>query len=158
MNVKDLVASLLQQLVRRQGKVPNEMIELYRHHVARLMRPSLSECSSLLQSTVGAFSKVFVVLDALDECRENGTRNRLLLEIGKLRPKVHLLVTSRPNIWFDDNAVRLEILGRGDDIRDYVEYEMSGLQHDVAADPALRKTIIEKITENAQGMSVAQNS
>ena len=52
---------------------------LYRRHSKKQTRPTLGELSKLLQSEVRHISKVFIVIDALDECPEsNRTRESFL--------------------------------------------------------------------------------
>ena len=123
------------------------------------MRPTLAECANLLQSEVRGFSKIFIVIDALDECPEsNGTRMSFLMEIRKLQPNIHLLVTSRyiPSIEREfEKAERVEIRASNEDIRRYLGGRIERghrLVRHVRADPALHKTIINTIVEKAKGM------
>jgi hypothetical protein len=133
-------------------------MSLYHHHVKKRTRPTLSEWSKLLQSEVRRLSKVFIIIDALDECPEsNGTRDSFLIEIRKLQPSIHLLVTSRhiPTISDFENAARVDVRASDKDVRRYlkdrIERERRLVRH-VKADPTLQETIINTIVEKAKGM------
>jgi ankyrin repeat protein len=159
----NLVASLLQQLVQAKSDISDDIITLYESHVKKRTRPSLAEYSQILRSEILHFSKIFIVIDALDECREsNSTRETLLTIIETLRPTVHLLVTARPHITdvintFQD-AVTLEIRARDEDIQKYVHSRLLSerrLQSHVKNDRDLHNAIITTIVGNVKGMSVS---
>ena len=134
-------------------------MSLYDHHSEKQERPTLGECSNLLQSEVGRFSRVFVITDALDERSEgNHTRGDFLAEIRKLQPSINLLVTSQHISTIErefEMAARVEIFASDGDIRTYlesrIERERRLLRH-VKADPGMRETIINAIAEKAKGM------
>ena len=158
----NLIASLLQQLVQRNVVISEKVVSLYHSHIRKRTRPMLEECSNLLQSEVLRFPKVFMVIDAMDECSEsNGTRTSFLTEIRKLQSSVHLLVTSRhiSTIEYEfRKASRLEIHASDGDVRRYLESRITRepqLAGHVEADPALRDTIIDTLVENAKGMCVS---
>ena len=156
----NLIASLVQQLVQRRRIVPEDVSYVYKCHIRTQTRPSLREWSDLLQSQVHSFSKVFFIIDALDECIEsNGTRESLIAEIQKLQPSIHLLVTSRHIASIErefEKAARLEILANDEDVRRYLEgrIESGRLKLHVRADPTLRDVIISTLVEKARGMCV----
>ncbi|KAI9770214.1 MAG: hypothetical protein M1839_003242 [Geoglossum umbratile] len=158
-HIATLIASLLQQLVQRTPVISDGIVSLYHHHIEKRTRPTLVEWSKSLQSEVYRFSKVFIIIDALDECLEsNGTRDSFLAEIKKLQPSVRLLVTSRyiPTIEYEfEKAARVEIRASDEDVRRYlegrIERERRSVRH-VRADLALQKTIIDTIVEKAKGM------
>jgi hypothetical protein len=154
----NLLASLLQQLVQKNGGISNDIWALYQRHTKEQTRPTIAEWSKLLQSEVRHFQKVFIVIDGLDECSEtNGTRWALLTEIQKLKC-VHLLVTSRYIPTFEHEfrrAARLEIRASDEDVRRYVTDRIKRerrLARHVEEDPSLKETIINGVAEKAQGM------
>ena len=153
----NLIASILQQLVQRKSTVSSEIVSLYGHQIKKGTRPTLDECSKLLQSDVRGLSEVFIIVDALDECPES-TRDSFLAEIRKLQSNIHLLVTSRHISTIErefKRAAHVEIRASDEDIRRYLEgrIEREGrLVRHVEADPALQETIINTIVEKAEGM------
>ncbi|KAI8712989.1 NACHT domain-containing protein [Fusarium sp. LHS14.1] len=89
-------------------------------------RPSLDELLQTLQSVADGFSRVFIVVDALDECQvSDGCRARLLSELLKLQAtcRVNIFATSRfvPDV-FDTfrGTTMLEIRESNEDVEKYV--------------------------------------
>ncbi|KAH0543124.1 hypothetical protein FGG08_002550 [Glutinoglossum americanum] len=156
--VVNLIASLLRQLIQKNAFISNEISSLYHHHIEKQTRPTFDEWFKLLQSEAHHLSKVFIVIDALDECPEsNGTRDGFLTEIQKL-PNIHLLVTSRhiPSIErVFGKAARMEVQASNGDVRRYLECRIMRdhrLVRRIEADPALQEAIINAIIEKAKGM------
>jgi len=152
----------LRQLAVRQPNLSDGIKDLHDRHLEKDTRPLVKEYSELLQSQSRLFSKLYIVVDALDECSDSGRSKALLQELHKLQPTLRLLVTSRPHIWdtevvFKDIAC-LEICARSDDIKRYIgariDEEDRLLPH-IKNNPAFRDTIINGITQKAKGMSVA---
>jgi ankyrin repeat domain-containing protein 50 len=113
----------------------------------------------LLQLEVHHPSKVFIVIDALDECpNSNGTRDALVAEIRKLPPIIHLLITSRHISTIErefDKVARVEIRASDKDVRRYIESQIKGdrqLTRHIQKDPALQGTIVNTIIEKTKGM------
>ncbi|KAK4213049.1 hypothetical protein QBC37DRAFT_423640 [Rhypophila decipiens] len=64
----DLLASLLRQLAESLPPLPQPVTDLYERHKTKRTRPSTAELSKALQG-INAFSRAFVLVDALDECQ-----------------------------------------------------------------------------------------
>lgn len=132
---------------------------LYNQHSRERTRPSLPEYIRLLQAHIQRFSRVFIVVDALDECSEdNGVRDLFLAQLRYLLPNIRLLVTSRDitslGHAFED-ATRLEIRANEDDMRTYLQVrieEQALLRSHIKDDPSLKDTIINTIINKANGM------
>ena len=157
----NLIASLLKQLVQHRSIVSDELVGLYNSHVDKKSRPSLKECSKLLQAEIGRFSKIFIIIDALDEYIErDGTRDTLLNELRHLPFNIGLLVTSRyvSTIEYGFNSDRnLEIRANDRDVERYLKSKIarsSQLARHIKADPGLESDIVATIVKNAQGMYV----
>ncbi|KAL2355080.1 hypothetical protein BJ546DRAFT_842277, partial [Cryomyces antarcticus] len=67
---KDLVAALLRQLVRQLPALPEAVKDLYMRHHQRKTLPRRHEFAEVLRYVASGFSQVFLIIDALDECRE----------------------------------------------------------------------------------------
>jgi hypothetical protein len=131
--ISDLLASLLKQLAESQPSLPSTMKELYNRHKTKRTRPSLEEISRSLQAVTTLYSRVFLIVDALDECQvSNNCRKRFLLEIFSLQANhgVNLFATSRfiPEITtkFQRN-ISVEIRASKEDIERYLEAHMRHL-------------------------------
>jgi hypothetical protein len=157
----NLIASLWMQLVEDRSSLSTDVKDLYDDCVNRGTRPPLSEVSKVLQSEITKYTKVFIVLDALDECSESdGTRQIFLTEMRKLIPNISLLVTSRDITSIElefQTAARLEIRANDEDIRSYLKSRIEGqpqLARHIEKDPTLRGEILDTIVEKANGMYV----
>jgi hypothetical protein len=155
----NLIGSLLQQLIQQQVNVPDEIVALHKSHISKRARPSIDEYSRLLQSAIRRFSKVYIIVDALDECSENdGTRKNFLIEVRKLLLNIHLLATSRDTATIEPlfpEAARLEIRARDEDVKNYLKGRIEGqdqMTRHIKAYPALRDDILNTIVGKANGM------
>ncbi|MCJ1387554.1 hypothetical protein MMC18_000397 [Xylographa bjoerkii] len=115
---------------------------------------------ALLRLCLSAFDHTFLVLDALDECRDRGDLLSLISQIECLEPsKLNILMTSRTEKDFEDKFQHLRPVEIGlhstliePDIRTYVEQSMKD-------QPQLRRWTLELqaevqhvLLEGAQGM------
>ncbi|KAJ7270980.1 ankyrin repeat-containing domain protein [Mycena rebaudengoi] len=131
--------------------------QLYQKHQNRRTRPSLDEVRKIFHSIVAEYSRVFVVVDALDEYPE-AHRHILLDALAVMGGSVSLMLTSRPNIApeaFFPTALVLEISAKDEDIRCYVKAQIQNsfrLSKHVRVRPELHKEIETKIAKNADGM------
>lgn len=157
--VPALVASLLKQLVQDHPAVSGWVKSLYAKHYARDTHPSLGELMETLRKEVGRYSRVFIIVDALDEFFEHG-RGHLITELQSLANTVNLMVTSRrlPSIeQIFQGAKHKDIYANERDVRTYIENRI--LQEPsllcVVGEGALQKTIADKIIENVRGMYVS---
>ena len=131
--VDNLLASLLGQLVAWQSTVPESIRESHDEH-RRGKKPRLSqdEIHEALCGITKNYSRTFIIIDALDECKTDHIRNELLSEIYKLqeRSDIRLMVTFRPNIVpkHPDIVTKLEIRAHKEDIEEYLDGRMSELR------------------------------
>ena len=161
----NLIASLMKQFIKQLPEPSDSILRLYRLHRERETRPSVTEFSRLLRSEIRQFSKVFIVVDALDEYSEdNGTREHFLAGVRNLLPMIRLLVTSRylANIEHEfRDTPRLEIRASEPDIKRYIEgciKRQLPLADHVRTDSALRDDILNAVVERAGGMYVLNPS
>ncbi|KAJ7674252.1 ankyrin repeat-containing domain protein [Mycena rosella] len=148
-----LLASLWRQLVFRKP-IWLTVHQLYEKHHEPRTRPSLDEDQVVLRSIIEEYSKVFILVDALDEYPQ---RDILLQLLSTLGPSVNLLVTSRPHIAIDHITLfeTLEIRAREFDIRKYLEEQIlksPRLSKHIQASPDLREVIEAKIVQRSDGM------
>jgi Cdc6-like AAA superfamily ATPase len=156
----DLLANLLKQLAHGRSALPTSIKDLYRQHQARQGRPSLDEISTALRSVAAMYSRVFIIVDALDECQtSDGCRSRLLSEIFSLQAKreVNFFATSRPSPYIEREfqlraCIPLEILASDEDMHRYLDGQMSELPAFVLKRPDLQEEIKTGITRAVEGM------
>ncbi|KAJ7088301.1 hypothetical protein C8R44DRAFT_861679 [Mycena epipterygia] len=151
----NLLASLWRQLVLRKP-IGSNVHELYEKHREPRTRPSLAEAHTVLCSAIGEYSKIFILVDALDEYPE-AQRGILLRDLSRLGCNVKLLVTSRPHITIGHvlSFKRLEIRARDVDIRNYLEGQIMKsprLSKNIQISPDLREAMEARIVQRSGGM------
>jgi|SRR5450432_713150 len=91
-----MLRSLVTQLSIRLGSIPSALEQFFSSCQDGERQPPVDGLLETLRSIIEEFDEIFVVLDALDECRE---RQELLGDIEKVvaweNPKSHIIVTSR---------------------------------------------------------------
>lgn len=160
--INNLLGSLLKQLAETQPFLPSTVKELYNRHKRERTRPSLKEISRSLQAVTTLYSRVFLIVDALDECQLfDGCRQTLLPEIFSLQANqgVNLFATSRsiPEITtkFQGNLL-LEIRANKDDIERYLEAHMRHLSSFDDWNQQLQDEIKVAIADAVDGMYVSR--
>lgn len=156
-NVEDILASLLKQLIQRKFTLP-EVRALRDKYIMKQPRPSASELLSTLQSVIANFSRVFIFVDALDEC-SSSCRTKLLNHLFELRarPRTSLFTTARfiteITVEFEQH-LNLEIRASPQDIHTYVEGYINDLPRFVQRDASLQQEISTEIVRAIDGMYV----
>jgi ankyrin repeat domain-containing protein 50 len=155
---EDLLGSILADVARPAWTViSSKLIEIYKKHRARNSRPSFDDISQLLLSESNHFSKLFIVIDAIDECSNSKTLIKLLKELSKLQPILRLLVTGRWNIRIDSvypKYTLLSIKTNEEDIRTYLDSRINEAEILKSyLDDNLSETVIkDHIVKKADGM------
>jgi hypothetical protein len=133
---------------------------LYEKHKIKRTRPSFDEISKTLQSVTAMFSRVFIIIDALDECQmTDGCRTRLLTEIflAQAKSSANVFATSRflPEVTerFEE-SISLEIRASEEDVRRYLDGCMYRLPAFVNRSPGLQEEIKTGIVSLVKGMWV----
>ncbi|KAF2732165.1 hypothetical protein EJ04DRAFT_343492 [Polyplosphaeria fusca] len=163
-DVTNLLATILKQLVQSQPSLMEPVKRLHKEHANKRTKPSTDEIFASLKSTVLGFSTVHIVVDALDECRnDDGTRRQFLAHMQTLQNKadVRLLATSRflPDIVDKfKTAMRLEIRASDEDVRRFVAGQVHRLPNCIQRKQELQILVQDKIVESVGGMHVPSRS
>jgi len=134
--------------------------DLYNHYKQKQSRLSLEEVSRTLYSVVAMYSRVFIIVDALDECQvSDGCRTRFLSEISSLQAKcaVNHFATSRPIPEIKEGfkeSILLEIRASEDDVRRYLNGHIFQLPGFVRRSLELQEEIKSEIIRSVDGMYV----
>ncbi|KAF4959533.1 hypothetical protein FGADI_1600 [Fusarium gaditjirri] len=155
----ELRASLLRQLCERLSPLPEGIIQLYNQYKPRRERAPPERIVSELESVSGLFSKVFMVVDALDEWRpaEHVDLYSLPGELLLLQRKltINLLTTSRPipliANQFSDCA-SISVTAQQRDIYAYVGNYRWPESSCIGKIPGLRNMINETMSQLVRGM------
>ncbi|RYP93508.1 hypothetical protein DL770_000392 [Monosporascus sp. CRB-9-2] len=149
---QDLLASLLKQLVQGQSSTPDTVKALYDRHKDEWTQSSLDEISKALHSVTAIYSRVFIIIDALDECAVDACRTRLLPEIFNLQGKTgaNLFVTSRPTLETTEKfkeSVSLTIRASNNDVGRYLDsHAMERVEGQFTDAEVLAKQVLSWIT------------
>ncbi|KAI9771508.1 MAG: hypothetical protein M1840_002128 [Geoglossum simile] len=128
----NLLASLLKQRSQERPSLPDSVKSLYDRHKAKQTRPSFDDISRALQSVTAVYSRVFIIVDALDECQTSDSCwQEFLSELFNLQTKqgINIFATSR-----------------------YLEGHMEQLLPSVQRNGQLREEIKTGISEAVDGM------
>lgn len=154
----NLLASLLRQFSANRLSLPESVTALYEQHFPRGTRPSLEEISKSLHSVVETYSQVIIIIDALDECRnDDGTRSLILSENRKLQShfKTKLMATSRdiPEVTQEFHGdMKLEVRASFSDLNCYLDEQITYLSKCIQRNEELKQKIKCDIIESAQDM------
>ncbi|KAN0072055.1 hypothetical protein V8E54_009784 [Elaphomyces granulatus] len=156
--VDNLLASLLGQLALwKKSRIPEVIREWYDQHVEG-KKPGLSsdEIRVALGSIIRTYSQTFVIIDALDECKTDQIRNKLLSEVYRLQngSDVRLMVTFRPNIEPEppSSMTKLEIRAYKEDIEQYLSSRICELRTVVRRSNELQRKIRDRISTLVDGI------
>ncbi|KAL2813422.1 ankyrin repeat-containing domain protein [Aspergillus granulosus] len=98
-SIDNLLSSMIKQCVQRYGQVEDNLIELFEQHNKSGIRPAREQLLSTLTLLFRRFTKVFILLDGLDELKEENVRLSLVQTLETQwhdTTPVNLMVTSRP--------------------------------------------------------------
>ena len=161
--IEDLLANLLKQLAQQQASIPDSVKTLYDDCRDKHKRPSHDEILSALHSVSTVYSRIFIIVDALDECQvTNGCRTKLLsgifeLQASQARVEVNIFSTSRyiPEIVerFKE-SISLEIRANDEDLQTYLAGHMEQLPPFVLSSPGLQNEVKATISHATNGMYV----
>jgi hypothetical protein len=119
--ISKLLGALWRQLMHDRDVVAITK-ELYLQHSKKSIALLLEEVVCLLSSRIMEFSKVFIIVDAMDEYPQF-QREILLRHLVAMGSNVNLMITSRPNISLESssfpNLETLDIQAASEDIQAY---------------------------------------
>ncbi|KAK0435972.1 hypothetical protein EV421DRAFT_1908255 [Armillaria borealis] len=153
--IPNLLCSLLKQLVQDNG-LSDPITSLYNECLHDEAWPSLDVLPKILSQELESFSRVYIVLDALDEFADD-KQEELIEKIRLLGDNIYLLVTSReiPKIGrlFEEDA-KLDIRATDADIIMFILDKLSrgNLANLIDGHDNLYEAILTGVTEKAKGM------
>jgi hypothetical protein len=156
----DFLTSLLKQLAEHRPSLPASIKGLRAKHESKRTRPTFDDISKALRSTGTEYSRLFIVIDALDEFpEEGGGQAKFMSEVFALQSAcgANIYVTSR----FSDKiaksfspSTRKEIRTSEEDVRLYLDVYMGQLPSFVQENEELQRAIRDKISAAVGGMYV----
>ncbi|CAM1501958.1 Fc.00g039420.m01.CDS01 [Cosmosporella sp. VM-42] len=157
---QNLLACLLRQLTQGRPSIPHHITRIFDAYKASKSFLSLRNTSEALEVVVSLYSKVFIVIDGIDELNAStGYRDAFLAELFAIRAKISssmsIFATSRalPEIMekFKD-SITSEIRATEQDVNRYVTSHMSVLPSFVRHNARLQEEVKTEIAEYFDGM------
>lgn len=157
-SAENVVASFLKQAVSTRPIISKTVLDTFRDQKSLDQRPRLQDLERLFSHVCQEIGRVFIIVDALDECDETKHRKTFLDVLGNLCnvPQIKLFVTSRHHPQdiksAFDSVPQLPIQAHEIDLRRYLndKIETSGAIDIV--DRQFRSEIIERIVAGAGNM------
>lgn len=154
--VNHFMLSILKQLGEGISTLPIAISELANKHTKRRTRPSLNEILVALQTVISMYERVFIIIDALDEC---SVAHDLMSRIFELQMKgvLNLLVTSRDSpelAYMLKDSDTIEIRATDEDVRKYIEGYFVQFSRLVQRNSDLQTEITNKVSHAVSGMYV----
>lgn len=121
-----MVAAILKQLAQGRPLYGEAVTALHKQYANVGTRPSHEEICTSLESVLCGYSKVYVIIDALDEYTDSDSmRSELITILHSVQTSTNtsLMVTSRFNSGTEklfQGALRLEIQANETDVKEYV--------------------------------------
>ncbi|KAF5544724.1 ankyrin protein [Fusarium mexicanum] len=153
-----LRASVLRQLCERLSPLPDGIMQLYSQYRPRRMGAPPERIETELESLSDPFSRIFMVVDALDEwATENGDLYSLPAELLRLQKRlaINLLVTSRPIPLISNqfnNYPCIAITAQQQDIHTYVSNFRWPESSCIGKIPKLRDLVKRTMSQIVKGM------
>ena len=158
--VLGLLSAIVVQALEQSKHILKTLGEFYGSHLSGFTKPTIQASIQIVRKILNELPPVYLVIDALDECKE---RKRLLAFLVELRrwneTNIHVLVTSRREIDIENalgpiatQKISLEESVVDEDILTYVRHQ---LQHDpdlMKWPEEMRKDIETTLLEGANGM------
>jgi Cdc6-like AAA superfamily ATPase len=153
---EDLLLGLLKQLAQHLPTIPDMVKDLYNRITNNPRPPSLEEISRVLHNVISMYTKVFIVIDALDELAIP-ERKTFLSEIFDLEATTDasLFITSRFILDISrmfEKRTCIEIRASDEDVSRYLDGSMSRLPSFVQSNPELEQDIKAAIITAVDGM------
>ena len=161
-SARNLISSLIRQVAieYKFEQIQTPILKMKADAEEKDSQPTLSEYSALLGTLIQNLKKVFIVIDALDECKAE-ERIKLITEIMKLSASVVFTSREIPDILdLFPNIPHIHVRVPQEDVERYLTSEIDtnpSLLRLTRTDPMLRKDIIDQISERSQGMYVEKH-
>ena len=153
------LASLWKQLASRRPFDDNEIKTWQRMYVEQRTRPSETKWKEMLAAEVRKYSRLFLILDALDESKVEYPL-QFVRELLNLLPTANIMITTRPSFKVRDLHIAsevaiIEVKAHEKDLSDFVKTRIEredNLREMIKMKPELGNRIKHEVPRNAQGL------
>ena len=163
----NMIGALTKQVANVLSMVPTEIEEAFKRAEREVggRGPQVVETVKLLERALATVKRIFICIDALDECSDKHLPQLLtsLHTISQTSPGVRLFITGRPHIrnviekYLPGSVQTIPFCPNGEDIREYLEMR---LKHDLDSEEMsheLKADIMRRIPEKIPEMYVMSN-
>ena len=156
----NIVGAILRLLLGKAG-IPNYLREAFQKSKAEFggRGPLLADLAGMLRTAIASLPRVFICIDALDECLPKYLPELLESLKGIIREssRTRLFLTGRPHVGEDisryfTKVVTIPISPNPNDIRNYVEMRLDRDPEPEAMNKELRVDIVRVILEKISNM------
>ena len=163
--INNIVGAILKQLVGRGG-IAKDLREAFQKAKNEIggRGPRLSDLMGMLRTAIASLPRVFICIDALDECLPKCLPEvfESLRDIVRESPSVRIFLTGRPHVGEDvrryfTSAVVIPVSPNPDDIQNYVERRLQRDAEPEAMSDALRADIVRVILEKISDIYVSRS-
>jgi hypothetical protein len=158
----DYIASLVRQFEEQKEGLSTSVQSTYDKLPSKSQKPDLQALKSFLSESIEYFTAVtYIILDAFDECNEDG-RKALVDIVRSLIPRhnrLRFFIATRPNSWMDfltsrcsDEARLISIIaGKGAQTQDLKNFIDNKLSRELLCEEE-RALISQGVVDKAQGL------
>ncbi|PQE31443.1 hypothetical protein CJF32_00008075 [Rutstroemia sp. NJR-2017a WRK4] len=153
-----LLLSILKQLFQSRPLIPESVKKLYERYKGDKSRPTSTEILQVLAQVSSEYSRIFILVDALDESQLNPRdRAKVLTSLFDLQAKIgaNLFATSRSILdvtrEFEGSSI-VEISAREADVQKFVNHQMDRLPEFVLRNLNMQAEIKTTISNAVNGM------
>lgn len=166
--LKNLISCLLTQLVQLRGESfepSKELKKAYNAFKQKGMHPTIPESVDILKAELSWYSRIYLVVDALDECLDHplqNNREEFLRFVLDLPAHISVLLTSRTSSVIEKEVNpdgEIKIAADEGDLRGYIQSRFEGhanikdfIQAGTRKNPEFLNTVISRIIKRSEGM------
>jgi ankyrin repeat domain-containing protein 50 len=165
-----VVSTFIKQLCWKKEQIPQHLLDFYHTYDRDVRIPAFDKYKDNFFRLVKSFDQIFLVIDALDECKQdeqNGIHNReqimnFIFDLADDMPCVKFFVTSRRETDITDAfarhqtpTIQIEARNVAEDINAYVNDHVENLIRAKKlrlGKPSLKRKIVESLVARAEGM------
>ena len=159
--IVNTIGAIVKQLVSRAGISKDIRDEFKEAKKVGGRRPLLVDLMRMLRIAIAKLPRVFICVDALDECPQKDLPKLLesLRDIVRESPGTRIFLTGRPHVGGAiqnsfTKVIAIPIIPNEDDIRNYVEMRLDRDDTPEAMDDHLRGEIVRIIVDKMSNMCV----
>jgi len=142
----NISANILKQMIASLDTIPEDLLESME---TIKNSQNMDDWSYLIKRCASQFGSTFVVIDAMDECRDYRTRNQMLNLLSSIRGQHQkILITSRQKPPKGINIESIMIEANDSDVETYIRSTLEQTE----IKPQIRDQIVSKIVGSAQKM------